>query len=182
VQYRPLFADESAQGGQWFYRVRAKNKAGVSKPSNVVGPVDVTHRTLVDELADFGRMYARQGNLKIKTRDCRKAKEDAHRVAGNTDDALIYRLPTPVEGFRVFAFFPKDISDLKFAVSTDGKVYHEVAADKEIYFDGAGDYGYWKPVLYRAKGVSGEGRFLKIELTGETQIGRVEISHAVETN
>jgi mannan endo-1,4-beta-mannosidase len=181
-QYHPLFADESVPGGQWFYRVRAKNESGVSDPSNVIGPVKVTHATLVDELADFGKVYARQGRLEIKTRDCRKAKEDARRVAGSAGDALIYRLTSSVEGFRVFTFFPQDVHDLKFAVSTDGKTYHEVVADKEIYFDGPGDYGYWKPVLYRAEKINGGGTFLKIEMTGKTQIGRMEISHTAETN
>ena len=92
-----------------------------------------------------------RADLEIKTRDCRKAKEDARRAAGSAGDALIYRLPTSIEGFRVFTFFPQDVHDLKFAVSTDGKTYHEVAADKEIYFAGAGDYGYWKSVLYHAE-------------------------------
>ena len=66
VQYCPLFADESAPGGEWFYRVLAKNSAGVSKPSNVVGPVTVTHDTLVDNLADFSKVQARQGDLEIQ--------------------------------------------------------------------------------------------------------------------
>ena len=63
VQYRPLFADESAPAGEWYYRVRANNAAGASEPSNVVGPVKVTHATLVDELADFSKVYARQGGI-----------------------------------------------------------------------------------------------------------------------
>ena len=86
VQYRPLFNDESAPRGDWYYRVRAKNEAGLSDPSNVVGPVAVTHATLVDELADFSKVQARQGHLEITMRDCRKAKEDAHRAAGNAGD------------------------------------------------------------------------------------------------
>jgi mannan endo-1,4-beta-mannosidase len=180
VQYRPLFADESAPAGEWYYRVRANNAAGVSEPSNVAGPVKVAHATLVDELADFSKADARQGGISLTVRDSRKAKEDAHRAAGNAGDALVYRLPTAIEGFRVFAFFPGDVADLKFKVSADGKTYRDVAAGREIYFEGAGDYNYWKPVLYHAENIGGAGRFLKIELAGETQIGRVEIIHAAE--
>ncbi len=179
VQYRPLFADESAPAGEWYYRVRARNEAGASAPSNVVGPVKVAHATLVDELADFSKVYARNGGLEIKTRDCRNAKEDAHRAGGVAGDGLIYHLPAAVEGFRVSAFFPQDIADLKFAVSTDGQAWRTVNASRGIYFDGAGDYNYWKPVLYHADNISGGGKFLKIELTGETQIGRVESIHAL---
>jgi hypothetical protein len=45
---------------------------------------------------------------------------------------------------------------------------------------GAGDYGFWEPVLYHAENIGSGAKFLKIELTGETQIGRVEIIHALE--
>jgi hypothetical protein len=145
-----------------------------------VGPVKVTHATMVYELADFSKVQAQQGRLEIKTRDCRKAKEDAHRAAGNAGDALIYRLPAAIEGFRVSVFFPQDIADLKISVSADGQTYRDVTAGREIYFNGAGDYNYWKPVLYHAENISGDGKFLKIELTGDTQIGRVEIIHALE--
>jgi hypothetical protein len=182
VQYCPLFADESAPGGEWFYRVLAKNGAGVSKPSNVVGPVNVTHDTLVDNLADFSKVQARQGALEIQSHKCRDAKEDASRAAGRAGDALVYQLPTAIEGFCVFSFFPGDVADLKFSVSDDGQTYRYVPAGRTDYFSGAGDYNYWKPVLYHAENVSGSGKFLKIELTGETQIGRMEITHALDNN
>ncbi|HKW28566.1 MAG TPA: cellulase family glycosylhydrolase [Verrucomicrobiae bacterium] len=182
VQYYPLFADESVPAGDWFYRVIAKNESGISKPSNVVGPVTVTRDTLVDNLADFSKVYARLGNLEIKTQDCRKAKEDVDRAAGEAGDALIYKLSTAIEGFRVFAFFPGDVVDLKFSISDDGQTYHDIPAGKNEYFSGAGDYNYWKPLLYHAENLSGTGKFLKIEMTGETQIGRVEITHALSKN
>ncbi|HKI69662.1 MAG TPA: cellulase family glycosylhydrolase [Verrucomicrobiae bacterium] len=182
VQYRPLFNDATAPGGEWYYRVRANNESGTSEPSNVVGPVKITHDTLVDELADFSQVFAKQGTWELKTHDCRKAKEDATRAAGNTGDELIYRLPTPIESFRVFVFFPSDVADLKFSVSDDSKTYRTVEASKESYFQGTGDYGYWKPVLYHAENVGAGAKFLKIELTGETQIGRVEITHALGNN
>ena len=179
VQYRPLFADESAPGGDWFYRVTAKNEAGTSAPSNIVGPVKVTRSTLVDELSDLARVKSVQGNIAIKTNKCRQAKEDAHRAAGNAGDALIYQLATPIQGFRVFAFFPHDVADLKISTSADGQNFQEVKADRDEYFLGAGDYHYWKPVLYHAGNLGGAGTFLKIEMAGETQIGRVEIVHAL---
>jgi len=182
VQYRPLFCDESAPGGKWFYRVRAGNGSGTSEPSNIVGPVEVTYATLVDELADFTKTSAHSGAMTIQTHDSRNAREDATRAAGNAGDTLIYQLPTAIESFCVFAFFPKDVADLKFFVSTDGKIYHEMKAGRQDYFQGAGDYNYWKPVLFQATHPGSDKKFLKIELTGETQIGRVEIIHALDKN
>lgn len=180
VQYRPLFADETAPAGNWFYRVRAVNKAGVSEPSNAVGPVKVAHAVFVDELSNWKRVAAHSGDWEIRTRDCRRTKEDAHRAAGGTGDWLVYRLATSIEGFRVFAFFPSELTDLKFAVSTDGKIFEEVNARRAVFFEGTGDYGYWIPARYDGRLSDAEARYLKIELTGETQIGRVEITHALE--
>ena len=176
TQYRPQFADEHVPAGKWFYRVRAMNESGVSGPSSTVGPVNVAKATLVDELDGFSKIHAQSGDWKLATRDCRSAKEDADRAAGTAGAALIYQLPNEVQSFRVSGFFPKEESDVKFSVSDDGQSFHEVAVQKEIYFHGAGEYGYWKPVLFHAEKIHG-GNFLKIELTGETQIGRVEIFH-----
>lgn len=176
AQYRPQFADENVPAGKWFYRVRAKNNSGISEPSNIVGPVDVQSVTLVDELADFSKVHSQSTGWKIADRNCRVTKEDVSRAAGAAGDTLVYQLPSAVESFRVFAFFPKNVSDLKFSVSGDGQSFREVPAQKENDFHGTGDYGFWKPALFRAEHVSG-GTFLKIELTGETQISRVEISH-----
>ena len=92
-----------------------------------------------------------------------RRRKTRHRAAGNAGDALIYQLPAAIEGFRVFTFFPDDVADLKFSISDDGRTYHDIPAGKNEYFSGAGDYDYWKPVLYHAENVGGAGKFLKIE-------------------
>ena len=180
TQYRPQFADENVPVGNWFYRVRAKNESGISEPSNVVGPVKVEDATLVDELADFSRTSSQSGGWKIVNSGCRVTKEDIGRAAGTAGDTLVYHLITPVESFRVFSFFPNAPSEIKFSISDDGENFHPVAVGAENAFHGTGDYGYWKPVLFHAEKIHG-GKFLKLELTGETQIGRVEISHLAAT-
>lgn len=177
VQYRPLFADESRAPGEWYYRVRAENSSGISEPSNIVGPVKVTTETLVDELADFSKVHRVVGTISLQTRDTRKAKEDANRAAGIRGDALVYSLPGAVRGFRVYALFPGAVSDLKFSVSKDGMVFRRVDATSESYSQGAGDYNYWSPVLYRGDGIDGAEKYFMVELTGSAQIGRVEITH-----
>ncbi len=176
TQYRPQFSDEAVPAGIWFYRIRAQNESGVSKPSNIVGPVKVKHATFVDELADFSKVSSRCGDWKIASHDCRSAKEDAYRAAGTRGDVLIYQLPNDVESFRVSAFFPNAESEVRFSISADGKRFQAVTAKQMIYFHGAGEYGYWKPVLFHAENIA-SGNYFKIELTGETQLGRVEISH-----
>ena len=41
----------------YYYRVLAKNDAGLSAPSNVVGPVRVEDTCSVDELSDYSRIF-----------------------------------------------------------------------------------------------------------------------------
>jgi hypothetical protein len=179
VQYHPLFSDENAPGGDWYYRVRAKNDSGISDPSNVDGPVHVTYDTFVDELSDLKKVAAVQGNIAVKTDESRATKEDAHRAAGNAGDALIYQFPTVIKGFRIFTFFPHDLVDLKISTSADGLNYQVIAPQRDDYYHGVGDYNYWKPVLYHADNMAGSPKYLKLEMAGEIQIGRVEIMHDV---
>ncbi|HEV2692618.1 MAG TPA: cellulase family glycosylhydrolase [Verrucomicrobiae bacterium] len=176
AQYRPQYADETVTAGTWFYRVRAKNGAGTSEPSNPSGPVVVTNATLVDELADFSRIQSQAGGWKIASTGCRVTKEDIHRAAGIAGDTLVYKLPAMVNSIRVFSYFPETPRAIKFSISDDGEHFHPLDAEAENGFHGAGDYGYWKPVLFHAEKITG-GKFLKLELTRETQIGRVEISY-----
>jgi mannan endo-1,4-beta-mannosidase len=175
TQYRPQFADEKIPSGKWFYRVRAGDEAGISEPSNIVGPVDVKTAWLVDELADFSKTSSHSGGCTIADRNCRVTKEDIHRVAGSAGGTLTYKLPSAIDGLKVYAFFEKNVSPIKFSVSDDGAEFHEITAQMENVFHGPGDYNYWKPVLFHTESVPG-GKFLKMELTGDTQISRVEIS------
>ena len=177
VQYRPLFVDTKVGPGKWFYRVRARNQADISTPSNVVGPVQVRQAMLVDEMADFSLIQERRGALEIMTRDCRKAKEDAHRLAGKPDSAIVYRLNGPIRAVRLYAFFPGTVADFRFSASREGQNYHENQVDKTVYLNNAGDYGYWKGALYHSQRLSGDDQFLRIEFSTEAQISRIEIDH-----
>lgn len=177
VQYRPLFADTTAASGRWYYRVSARNAAGTSRPSNVLGPVEVKHATLVDEMRDFSRMAEHQGALEIKARDCRQAKEDAHRLAGQAGSAVVYHLTDPILFVKLDAFFPAAVADFRFSVSDDGREYVPWVAAKAVYDSGAGDYGYWKPARFQGRVAAAGARFLKIEFTAEAQLSRLEIAY-----
>jgi hypothetical protein len=177
VQYRPLFIDLKAKPGPWFYRARARNEAGVSSPSNVVGPVLVKYSQFVDEMVDLSLTYQKQGTLELTTQDSRKAREDAHRVRGQAGSSLSYKMAGPIRTWKVYAFFPAEISDFRFAVLADDMPETAVATQKSIFFHGEGDYGYWKAVVYEGKADSGKANILKIDYTTQAQLGRVEIGY-----
>ena len=77
-----------------------------------------------------------------------------------------------------YAFTKGYLPSNRWAIAFSGRYTNPVAWSSEIF--GAGDYGYWKPVLFHAANLAPGDRFLKVELTGETQIGRVEIVHALK--
>ena len=175
TQNRAQFSDETATAGQWYYRVRATNAAGVSEPSNVAGPIAVSHVTLVDELADFSKVATNTGELKIETRDSRSALEDAHRATGDVGCSIVYRVASPLTAARVFAFFPKQTGELQFSVSADGETFKPAAAKRIDFPFDAGDYGYWRRAVYEVVPESSSARFLKIDFLGNAQLSRVEI-------
>jgi len=176
VPYRPLFHDASAQlGASYFYRVRAKNSAGTSAASNVVGPVEVTHRTLVDELADASLLHAQIGSPTFVWKDARRTKEDFHRLQARSGEAIVYHTEGPILGATVWAFFHDEVSDPTFFISTDGERFEEVVPRKKAYFGGAGEYDYAKPLRYRLSDLPPNGRFLKIAFATLTEVGRIEI-------
>ena len=181
TQYRPLFSDETVRKGTWFYRVRAKNSAGLSSPSNVSDPVAVSSVTLVDELADFSKVHSRAGELELKSRDCRAAMEDAHRMAGQAGSSLVYRVGSMITKAKVFVFFPKEISDLKFGLSADGKAFRPAAAQRKDFPYAPSDYGYWRRAIYEVTSAQAADRFVRIEFMGDAQIGRVEIRHEADS-
>lgn len=178
VQYKPLFADSFAEPDrQYYYRVRAKNAAGASEPSNVVGPVRADSLALVDEFHDFTRLFARGGHLSIESNEARRAKEDAHRLKGTSGDWIVYRTLHPLRSANVQAFFAGEVSDFEFLVSKDGIAYTKVEAARRDYSLGTGDYNYLTAISYELSGLPRGHHLLKIVFKTEAQISRVEVEH-----
>ncbi|MGB7581544.1 MAG: hypothetical protein WBL85_03735 [Sedimentisphaerales bacterium] len=177
-QYRPLFNDTGVEiGKSYYYRVTAGNSAGESGPSNVVGPVSVTCKTLVDELQDFKSINNRKGALSLETKEARKFKEDIHRLKGIKGSSIIYKVEPPIVSWEVYSFFPASITDFNFYVSADDQKFTPVKFSRHDYFTGKGDYSYYSPVLYTGTGAGDDAQYLKIEYGCEAQISRVEIKY-----
>ncbi len=189
VQYRPLFVDESVQPGKTYhYRVAARNLSGASEPSNVVGPVRVTHRTLVDELWNDARIFVKEGNLQFTENQARKLKEDCHRLAGQAKSAIIYRAPGGIEAVRVLLFSQTDQPAIRILFSSqDGRKSVPVESKVTGTATYGGDaYGFWKAQMYSApvraskeppEGGTPNGNYARIEFLAEAQLSRVEIDH-----
>jgi len=175
-QYSPLFSDTSAKlGASYFYRIVAVNPAGKSKPSNIVGPVKATHLVLVDEMVNNGKIFQQHGTIKIVHDESRQAKEDTYRLKAEKGSSIVYYTPLPISSWIVNCFFPKNVIDLKFSVSSDGARYQPLPAKRVDFFSGEGLYGYWKPVQFRSASMKNDALYLRIEFPVATQISRTEI-------
>ena len=182
VQYRPLFNDEGARPGRsYFYRVTAKNSAGESAPSNVVGPVAVDRHTLVDECRDLSLSTAHEGNVSPSedTRD-RKRREDVHRLVLPAGSSVTYEVDAPIE-YASLIVFRDPASKVTPAVSyvVDGK---ETPAEVEetVIHPGGTVYDYFAATKLDAKAPPRAGRRLRILAKGESgeiELGRVEIGY-----
>ena len=174
VPYQPLFADTLTEIGQaYFYRVRAVNDAGRSKASNEVGPVSVTRRFLIDELANFSRLHTHQGFAAVTADDYRDVKFERTRVEGEAGASLVYRVPGRIEEVKVFTFLPDPAEAVSFAISMDGAGYEPVALAATDYSSKPDDAMH--PVLYQQEMLNAEASFLKVMLEKKGQISRVEI-------
>ena len=176
VAHKPLYNDHTAEiGGSYYYRVRARNAAGLSAPSNVVGPVVIDHKTLVDECWNFAVAFSRKGDLSMQTENSRHFKEDAHRLAGKEGAHLVYYTPGPVQAAKFYLFAAAAEKSAAISVSADGQTYTDLQTETANYFNGAGDYNYLPPVLFHSASIPAGTHYVKIAFLEDTQLGRVEI-------
>ena len=191
VQYRPLFNDESAAPGQkYWYRIVARNVAGDSEPSNMVGPVVVESHTLVDECRDLSLVATTNGDVAPSTDNARTVQEDCHRLALKPGSSAIYRVKKPINRFRIYGFAPAE-ANLVFSISSDGKRYESVAVDRSAFPSSQTVYGYATPILYAVEVAGSNATYLRVENPANSkgttsppsfELARVEIEYGRMAN
>jgi mannan endo-1,4-beta-mannosidase len=182
VAHRPLFHDASAEPGErHYYRVRARNAAGASEPSNTVGPVEYGSSLLVDELRGWSKIYSHSPGLSLQRTSARRAKEDFDRLLVKPGSFVVYKVDAPIRGFRAYAFFPGDVEDFAFSLSEDGGAYVPVDVTRRDYFEAgefdAAAYGYWRPISYVLEEAASGARYLRIEFPTDAELSRIEIRY-----
>jgi hypothetical protein len=180
VQYRPLYADETTVPGRSYaYRVRARNLAGLSEPSEPFGPIEISHRTFVDELQTNSKMFFTEGTLWFRTNEARKYKEDAHGLEARKGSAAVYHLPATITGGRIYLFADDEGKHLTFTVSKNGERFKTYTPTLETI--AAGDvatYGYRQPFIYHLEDLPKASRYLRLEFQGtDARLTRVELEY-----
>ncbi|MFA7419667.1 MAG: hypothetical protein WCZ90_08265 [Melioribacteraceae bacterium] len=179
-QYRPLFNDETAEiGKRYFYRLRAKNEAGISDFSNIAGPIAVASKKLIDEYENLDRVIEKSGELQLLTMEnIRKAKEDRSRLTGKSESFISYKLPNGSSEIKVEGFLAANESDIKVFISEDGTDYSELNLEKQVFEFSKNEYGFYPAARYTAKIDNENAKFVKIVLLGDVQLSRTEISYS----
>lgn len=180
VQYRPLYADDTVEPGRSYrYRLSARNEAGVSDPSDASEPVEISHRTLVDELRNDSSMLFTEGSLRFRSNQARMYKEDAHGLEGRKESAVMYYTPYPLTGGRVYLFADEPGDHLAFRVSKNGKRFRKIAPTPvELPAGDVETYGYKPPFLYSLDDLPDDARYLRIEFQGgSARVARLELEY-----
>jgi hypothetical protein len=179
VQYRPLFNDESVVPGErYYYRVHARRGELTSPPSNVVGPVDVRHRTLVDECGDLLRTVMVAGGVQPTTGADRRRREDVHRLAIPPGGAVAYEVAAPIASWRAILFRVDGPATVRASYSEDGVEYQDATVRLVEGPDDGGDYGYLQQVMLESTNVPAGIRFLLLSgVDGPMELSRMEIRY-----
>ena len=177
VQYFPLFNDTKVEiGKEYYYRVTSKNIAGKSLPSNIVGPVKVNRKCLVDNALNMEKFFSSQGNITLANDRDRVFREKMFRLSGDASSSITYVVNGKLESCKVFAFSETDESSIEFYISTDNIDYKKVEFVRESLNTGKGYYGFWVPSVYSGTNLPEENAsFVKLVFTNDTQVSRVEV-------
>ncbi len=178
IAYTHLFNDQEAElNKEYYYRIKAFNKSGISKPSNIVGPVKKAFHVLIDEMENFGIIYDLTKDATLETGLDRNFKEDFHRIAGEAGTEIVYHSQGHIQKCVINAFTKAESQLFEVQVSTDGLEYKTVSVESERFFTGDIDYQYRQPVQTKAKTASDNYFFLKIKFLEPGQISRIEINY-----
>lgn len=191
---RPNVNDRTVvQGHTYYYRVRAKNTAGSSAPSNVIGPFVATFsgtgsnngsgiidpRTtgfIYDEMNDLSRIYSYTGDIDIDTSNPQNFAGDTARLVrdDNNDASIIYAVNGNMNSLNVETYFVNGYngSDIAFYASADGQNYTPFAPSVK-YIGGVGTQ-----VNYQCYSMPLNMKYLKVTLTGNAgEIGKVYMGY-----
>ncbi len=187
VAYRPLFSDETAVAGDtWYYRISARNVSGVSKASNVVGPVKVRYACFVDELQDFSRADAKSGNPTLTNDFNAFYAEYLFRAKGDIGDSLTYRVPGAIQSAKIVAFLTTAggaDEDFEFQVSCDGIHFEPIILNCTEHILPSPPSEESQPSRFRCTmveygtSIPTVSTFFKVLWKGPAELDRVELQH-----
>jgi hypothetical protein len=183
LPYAPLYNDESVQpSNSYYYAVVARNASGSSDPSNKIGPIKVTQRSLVDNCLDTSHGKI-EGDVTFATGEDRKTREDPHRLKFAPGCSITYEVTEPIAAFEIAAYFPDDKAKFEIAASNDGNSFEPCEFESQELSKTKNDYGYLRHAVLKGNKLPENARFLRITYPSQSkadsnaQIGRAVIHY-----
>jgi mannan endo-1,4-beta-mannosidase len=184
--YRPLYSDTSVELGTTYeYRFIAKNSSGSSEAFDASNYVVAYDRMLIDEFSDSSHFFAKSVGVKfIRGGRADRTKDDFDRVEGNAGDYIMYRLPAGIDSVSLDAYFTtsRHDSSVSFFSGPSSENLSSIPSRQYIYEPYKNEYGFYTAVRYIVRHFQAEDAFLKIMLTPDIQLGRIEISYGSITD
>lgn len=176
-QYRSLFNDETALiGKRYYYRIKALNESGESDYSNIVGPVDVNYKAIIDEMEDFNYIFQKDGALNfLTTKDLRNAKEDRTRLTGSDSSYIAYKSPSKILKIVIDAFSTNKKSNIELFSGEEINHMRILSSNQTTFSFPENDYDFFDAIRFEFENFNDEDRLIKIVLRNDIQISRVEI-------
>jgi hypothetical protein len=181
--YSPLFNDGTAKPGEsYYYTVIARNAAGDSTASNVVGPLEVVERTLVDHCGDLSRVAQVAGDVQPTTGEDRKTREDSHRLKLAPGSSVTYKVDEPIASWSADVYFADDAAALTASTSTDGEKFQTCHVKANSRGTIENDYGYLRYTIVSGDSIPSDSKYLRLEFPASeretpVQIGRVVLRY-----
>lgn len=173
-----LFCDREAKIGEsYYYRVRTRNTAGVADYSNIVGPVHVARRWIVDDLWDFDLTRSHSQGAFIEAHyDLAPYHGDLAVLKAKGDgQSISYALPGPASYLRIIA--NSDTDTLEIQGSVDDQTYQIVPLTRTLYHPLHPEFTGHPRVLHEGEIPTGKGYyFIRISFGSGDVISRMEIA------
>ncbi len=178
--FRPLFEDTTAElRNSYYYRVVAEDSSGASAPSNIIGPVQVDCKELVDEFADSTRIFSMSDSLQFLTfQNSYGAKDDFSRLKGPAGSYLIYQVPQSIDSIRVEVFLTNSQCGLDISASDSLTTLKPLSSKVETFPSYRNFYRFFTPAVYTCSEFPPNSRFLKVKFNDAAQLSRVEIIYS----
>ncbi|WP_339867026.1 cellulase family glycosylhydrolase [uncultured Algoriphagus sp.] len=195
LYFYPMFTDSTATIGEsYFYRVIGANVSGTTPPSNIIGPIIIKKKLVMDNLRDFSLTYSHSDNLKINSETyprLRQTEEDyfqAERTSKSSSGEIVYKADG-LKSLALFVFSDK-VDSITIEYSVDGKSWKDITNNVKKTFR----EGYPSPIsglkdntigkyTYEINSMPKQSKYVKI-VTGNAGaadtypwIGRVHIGY-----
>lgn len=173
--YRPQYADNGVPlDSGVYYRVIAQNTAGLSPPSNTVGPVATRTRRLVDEFVHLKHLQSSKGAIELVSHKPMTFKMDKSRLRSSAAAQLTYEPGGELRALQLDVFLTQGGKPPSLSGSSDGRSWQPITAEMRE-FVGEADTPEWpRPVRMRATAATGTKQ-LRVQLARGVELARLDL-------